>query len=349
MGSDCGAVSAAGAVRRRLSTELLWLDSYRAMASKPLRGALYAGASGSSCGCCIGAAGRREGRSLRSERGAKPSSGSRRISSACTRREGRCCAVSGSYSRLGWGRRRERLPDVREEERLFICCSCPRLSRASLTQAGCSGSAGLTGSGCAGASAGVSAFSGASSFVASAAFSLWGMPMASSKGSFGSTSATKLRFAVAKAVNSSPFSSAFCAARRAVGLNSSTLSTRGSAFCSRGLYTVSGSSSISGCGGRRLRLISLRGRGSSMISCPGSKCAGGLVKIAWMISWLMEGSVGVTSGSVSFKGGTGASAAAAVPIGANLHVLPSTASGETGAKRRVSCAGASSAGFSSAR
>lgn len=77
--------------------------------------------------------------------------------------------------------------------------------------------------------------------------------MASSKGSFGSTSATKLRFAVAKAVNSSPFSSAFCAARRAVGLNSSTLSTRGSAFCSRGLYTVSGSSSISGCGGRRLR------------------------------------------------------------------------------------------------
>lgn len=61
MGSACGAVSAAGAVRRRLSTELLRLDSYRAMASKPLRGVLYAGASGSSCGCCIGAVGRREG------------------------------------------------------------------------------------------------------------------------------------------------------------------------------------------------------------------------------------------------------------------------------------------------
>ena len=154
--------------------------------------------------------------------------------------------------------------------------------------------------------------------------------MASSKGSVFCTSATRFRLAVAKAVNSSPCSSAFFAARRAVGLKSATRSTRGSALGGRALYTVCGSSSASGAGGRRLRLISLRGRGSSTgeVPRPPARCAGGLVKIAWMISWLMAGSGGATSGSEAAGIGLAAGCAAGC--------LPTT-----GAKRRVSCAGSS--------
>ena len=143
----------------------------------------------------------------------------------------------------------------------------PRFCSASRTQAGCScsgaGRGALNALSRGEASSNAPSCTGVSSGLGSSGL---GSSMAASKGSPCSTSATRLRLADAKAVNSSPCSSAFFAAMRAVGLNSSTLSTRGSALTSLGLYTVAGSSSCSGAGGSRLRLINLRGRGSSTYS-----------------------------------------------------------------------------------